>query len=173
MPKVTRPDPTHWNADPDIPCLLCQPVQLNLCVLRIVVGTEAPHTCREPKVDTGQPDSTLYPDWGATERGEDWVTTRHLHRLVRVLQHEHGRPRHGWEARWEVMRGSTSHEMGEAVPGSRLGHSSRRTGKPFTQAQRSQRSLLAKAPRFSEIPAAKVAKEQEKTCGCWRNATET
>ena len=22
--KATRPDPTHWNANPDIPCLRCQ-----------------------------------------------------------------------------------------------------------------------------------------------------
>src|SRR6266705_3249653 len=25
--KATRPDPTHWNVDPDKPCLRCQPTE--------------------------------------------------------------------------------------------------------------------------------------------------
>src|SRR4029434_1667503 len=28
--KATRPDPTHWNDDPDRPCLICQPTPAKL-----------------------------------------------------------------------------------------------------------------------------------------------
>jgi hypothetical protein len=57
---------------------------------------------------------------------------------------------------------ATSLETPEALGKWRMGRSSRRTGKPSTQAERSKSSLMAKAPSLETSPMLRSPKKAER-----------
>jgi len=134
--KATRPDPTHWNGDPDKPCLRCQPTEPETTAKTWKYGPMQYRAFVLQKgtwINLSYSMSTL----GSRKERMGQQETRHLQHFVGVLHVEHGKLLQGWQGRWEGRKGANAFLKGP-MPSSatqmkekrRKGRRSPKTGKP-------------------------------------------